>query len=75
MLQIDDPALHEPLAVLYAHFDPDDLDDADELRPLIDEIEPPDSLSEAVQDLVRCTLLLADVSRPRSPAPRRQPRR
>jgi len=75
LLQIDDPAMHEPLAVLYAHFDPDDLDDADELRLLIDEIEPPDSLSEAVQDLVRCTLLLADVSRPRSPAPRRQPRR
>ena len=48
LLQIDDPALHEPLAVLYAHFDPEDLDDADELRPLIDEIEPPDSLSEAV---------------------------
>lgn len=73
LLQIDDPALHEPLAVLYAHFDPDDLEDADGLRLLIDEIEPPDSLSDAVQDLVRCTLLLADVSRPRSP--RRQPRR
>ena len=75
LLQIDDRALHEPLAVLYAHFDPDDLDDADELRPLIDEIEPPDNLSEAVQDLVRCTLLLADVSRPRGPAARRQARR
>ncbi len=75
LLQIDDPALREPLAVLYAHFDPDDLEDADELRPLIDEIEPPDSLSDAVQDLVRCTLLLADVSRPRSPAPRQRPQR
>jgi uncharacterized protein len=76
LLQIDDPALREPLAVLYAHFDPGDLEDADDLRPLIEEIEPPDSLSDAVQDLVRCTMLLADVSRPRrSPAPRRQARR
>ena len=31
----------EPLAVLYQHFDPDDLDDADELRELIESIEPP----------------------------------
>ncbi len=75
LLQIDDPALREPLAVLYAHFDPADLDDADDLRPLIEELEPPDSVSDAVQDLVRCTLLLADVSKPRSPAVRRAPRR
>ncbi len=75
LLQIDDPALREPLAVLYAHFDPGDLEDADELRPLIDEIEPPESLSDAVEDLVRCTLLLADVSRPLDTGPRRPPRR
>lgn len=65
LLQIDDIALREPLAVLYAHFDPEDLEDAADLRQLIDEIEPPDSIAEAVEDLVRCSLLLADVSRPR----------
>jgi uncharacterized protein len=55
----------EPLAVLYAHFDPDDLEDADDLLALIDTLEPPATLAEAVEDLVRCTLLLADVTRPR----------
>lgn len=71
LLQIDDIALREPLAVLYAHFDPEDLEDAADLRQLIDEIEPPASIAEAVEDLVRCSLLLADVSRPR---PRPRPR-
>ena len=66
LLQLDDDALREPLAVLYANFDPEDLDDADDLRELIDEIEPPESVAQAVEDLVRCTLLLADVSRPRA---------
>lgn len=75
LLQIDDAALREPLAVLYAHFDPQDLEDVDDLRELIDEIAPPESLAEAVEGLVRCTLLLADVSRPRAPAPRAPPRR
>ena len=56
--------------MLYAHFDRDDLEDADDLRELIDDIAPPDSLDEAVEDLVRCTLLLADVSRPRAPTRR-----
>ena len=69
LLRIDDIALREPLAVLYAHFDPEDLEDAADLRQLIDEIEPPASIAEAVEDLVRCSLLLADVSRPR-PRPR-----
>ena len=66
LLQIDDAALREPLAVLYAHFDPEDLEDADDLRALIDDVAPPDSVAESVEDLVRCTLLLADVSRPRA---------
>ena len=73
LLQIDDAALREPLAVLYAHFAPEDLEDAGDLRTLIDDIAPPDSVAEAVEDLVRCTLLLADVSRPRTVAGR--PRR
>lgn len=72
LLQIDDPALREPLAVLYAHFDPDDLEDVEDLRELIDQIEPPDSVAEAVENLVRSTLLLADVSRPRAPSVRRR---
>jgi uncharacterized protein len=75
LLQRDGPELREPLAVLYAHFDPEDLEDADDLRPLIEAIEPPDSVAEAVEDLVRCTLLLADVSRPRKSTPPGQRRR
>jgi uncharacterized protein len=74
LLQIDDAALREPLAVLYAHFDPEDLDDADDLRELIDDVAPPESVAEAVENLVRSTLLLADVSRPRAPRPTRPPR-
>lgn len=61
----------EPLATLFAHIDPDDLEDADELREAIDAVEPPQSVAEAVEDLVRCTLLLADVTRPRKGRARR----
>ena len=64
LLQTDAQSLREPLAVLYAHFDPEDLDDAADLSELIDSIEPPASIAEAVEDLVRCSLLMADVSRP-----------
>ena len=72
LLQVGDTALREPLAVLYAHFEPEDLEDVDDLREWIDDIAPPASVAEAVEDLVRCTLLLADVTRPRPPpAPRR----
>jgi uncharacterized protein len=55
----------EPLALLYRHLDPGDLEDADELLAEIDTLEPPADLAEAVEDLVRATLLLADVSYPR----------
>lgn len=61
----DGPALLEPLAVIYAALDPDDLEDADRLLAEIETLEPPATLAEAVEDLVRSTLLLADVSRPR----------
>ena len=54
----------EPLALLYRHLDPDDLEDADELIETIDELEPPADLTEAVEGLVRATLLLADIGRP-----------
>ena len=59
-----DPALVEPLAVLFAAFDPADLEDAEALVAMIDTLEPPTTLDEAVEDLVRSVLLLADVSRP-----------
>ena len=69
LMAIDSPELLEPLALMYLHFDPEDLEDADALLALIEEIEPPPDLAEAVQDLVRSVMLIADVSRPRAPLP------
>jgi uncharacterized protein len=62
----DGPAapLVEPLALLYRHLDPDDLEDADQLLEAIASEPGPADLAEAVQDLVRAVLLLADVGRP-----------
>ena len=54
----------EPLATLYAHFDPADLEDVDDLAEEIASIELPETADEAVEDLVRCTLLLADAMQP-----------
>jgi uncharacterized protein len=65
LMRVDDPALIEPLAILYAHFDPEDLEDADALLAVIEELEPPPDLGEAVQDVVRAVMLIADVTRPR----------
>ncbi|WP_088285246.1 YecA family protein [Ideonella sp. A 288] len=63
--------LLEPLATLYRHFDPDDLEDADELLAEIETLEMPETLAEAVEDLVRSVLLMADVTRPAvRPAPK-----
>jgi uncharacterized protein len=80
LMRSDSAELAEPLAVLYRSFDPEDLEDADELLELIEELEPPADLAEAVEGLVNSVLLLADVSRPlpstkpaRMPSPR--PRR
>ncbi len=70
LMALDDAALTEPLAVLYQHLDPDDLEDADDLLAEIETLEPPRDLAEAVEGLVNSTLHLADVSRPR-PEPRR----
>jgi uncharacterized protein len=67
-------ALTEPLALLFRHLDPDDLEDADEILAEIETLEPPLDLAEAVEDLVRATLLLADVSQPRAPRRQRAPR-
>jgi uncharacterized protein len=69
LMAAHDPALLEPLALLYLHFAPEDLEDADALLALIEEIEPPPDLAEAVQDIVRSVMLMADVSRPRAAAP------
>ena len=75
LMQLDSLALTEPLALLYRHLDPDDLEDADALIEEIETLEPPVDLSEAVEGLVRATLLLADVSRPlAAPASTRRPR-
>lgn len=62
----DGLALIEPLALIYRHLDADDLEDADKLLAEIESLEPPADLAEAVEGLVRATLLLADVARERS---------
>ena len=79
LMQLDAQRLTEPLALVFQHLEADDLEDADELLAEIETMEPPSDLTEAVETLVRATLLLADVSRPRPqetrPANRRSPRR
>ncbi len=64
MTASDDLRLLDPLALLYLHFDADDLEDADALLEVIATIEPPADLAEAAEDLVRAVLLLADVTQP-----------
>jgi uncharacterized protein len=61
---MDDSRLLEPLALIYMHFDAQDLEEADTLQQMIDTLEPPADLGEAVQDIVRSVMLLADVTRP-----------
>ncbi len=68
LMGTDDPELVEPLALMYRHFDADDLEDADALLAVIETLEPPKDLAEAVEDLVRSLLLMADVTRPRAGA-------
>ena len=68
MMAIDAPELVEPLALLFMHFDPQDLEEADALLAVIETLEPPQDLAEAVQDIVRAFMLMADVTRPWTPA-------
>jgi uncharacterized protein len=75
LMRAGDAQVLEPLALIYMHFDPQDLDDADALLQMIDTLEPPSDLGEAVQDLVRSVMLLADVSRPLAPKVPSRPRR
>lgn len=65
LMGVEDPELIEPLALLYRHFDAEDLEDADALLAVIETLEPAKDLSEAVEDLVRSLMLMADVTRPR----------
>lgn len=64
LMDEDAPGLTEPLALVFRHLDPEALEDADELLAEIEMLEPPQDLTSAVEELVRATLLLADVSRP-----------
>lgn len=76
LMALDASGLNEPLALLYRHLDPDDLEDADELLEHIEELEPPSDPAEAVEELVRATLLLADIARPQArPGESRRPAR
>lgn len=61
-----DPELVEPFALLYQHLPREELEDADALLALMDELEPPADLAEAVEQLVRSVMLMADVTRPRA---------
>lgn len=63
-MQDDGPDLLEPLALIYRALDTDDLQDADALLEVIEQIEPPTDLPEAVEDLVTAVLRIADVTRP-----------
>jgi uncharacterized protein len=74
LMAMDAKALTEPLALVYRHLAADDLEDADELLAEIESLEPPEDIAEAVEGLVRATLLLADISRPvAAPASRPRP--
>jgi uncharacterized protein len=68
LMGMADNELVEPLALLYRHFDPDDLEDAAALLAVIDTLEPAADLAEAVEDTVRSLMLMADVTRPRKMA-------
>ena len=70
LMALGAPDLVEPLALLFMHFDPDDLEDADALIAIIETLEPAADLAEAVQDIVSALMLIADVTRPRALARR-----
>lgn len=67
--------LLEPLGLLYLHFESEDLEDAQALQAMIDTLEPPADLGEAVQDIVRSLMLIADVTRPLAAGHARRPNR
>jgi len=61
-MQLPPESTVEPLALLYRHLDAEDLEDADELLAEIDSLEPVADLTDAVEQLVRAILLLADAA-------------
>jgi uncharacterized protein len=69
LMALSDESLLEPLAAIYLHLDPEDLEDADELLEEIESLEPPVDLESAVEGLVSAVLMLADVSRPTNARP------
>lgn len=73
LMALGDAELVEPLALLFMHFDPEDLEDADALLEVIATLEPAEDLAEAVQDIVRALMLIADVTRPRGAKPGARP--
>jgi uncharacterized protein len=72
LMRLPEEPMLEPLAALYLHLDPDDLEDADSLLEEIEALEPPTDLEAAVEGLVSAVLMLADVSRPLKAPPVRQ---
>ena len=62
MQRLDDTGAVAPLALIYRHLPADDLEDADALLEEIESLEPCADLAEAVEGLVRATLLLADLA-------------
>jgi uncharacterized protein len=73
LMRLPEEPLLEPLAAIYLHLDPDDLEDADALLEEIESLEPPADLEAAVEGLVSAVLMLADVSRPLKAPPRNAP--
>jgi uncharacterized protein len=63
LMEMERRELVEPLALILQHADAEDLEDADELIAMIATLDPPTTMAEAVEDLVRGTLLIADVTR------------
>ncbi|MCV2367783.1 YecA/YgfB family protein [Roseateles oligotrophus] len=66
LMREDAADLLEPLAAIFRHIDPEDLEDADDLLEEIESLEPAKDLEEAVESLVSACLMLADVSRPQA---------
>ncbi|MDQ6627835.1 MAG: YecA family protein [Pseudomonadota bacterium] len=65
LTRLPSEATLEPLALLYRHLDAEDLEDADELLAEIASLDPVADLTQAIEGLVRATLLLADAARER----------
>ena len=66
LMREDAADLLEPLAAIFRHIDPEDLEDADDLLEEIESLEQAKDLEEAVESLVSACLMLADVTRPQA---------